>query len=506
MGCPRFKCVLQVILRVYSDAENQSPRGKKFVGVLAQFGGDVPSSKAAAKPLPLVQAAPTDACSTLHAPAKVNGSALVARRGGCSFVDKAVAAQRDGAQLLLVLNNETATDSGAFPMACNATTDARALATLRLPAVMLSSSDATSLAAILLSASQAHVVAYAPPYAVFDVSAVLLWLMAVGTVVGGAWWATSGLRGSRDGHHPLVDMEANAHGSTDKDVVEMTLLAAGLFIVAASAMLLILFYWHSDWLMRIVLGFFCFAGVQGVTMVVTALLRRCLPSSADDPLSLPLVGSVRPFPLLALMLAAATVAVWLLNITANWAWVLQDAMGICLNLMLLCILRLPNVKVSSVLLGLSFAYDIFWVFLSPFLFGGKSVMVAVAKDAAGNFPGHAMPMLLRVPRLMDEWGGYSVLGYGDVVLPGLFVVSMLRFDITNMRSGSRAYFPGAAAGYAIGLILCYIGLALMDGRGQPALLYIVPCTLGQVLLLAWVRGDFRSMWDGSGGLDDTGPL
>lgn len=29
-----------------------------------------------------------------------------------------------------------------------------------------------------------------------------------------------------------------------------------------------------------------------------------------------------------------------------------------------------------------------------------------------------------------------------------------------------------------GLFLTYLGLYLMDGNGQPALLYLVPCTLG----------------------------
>lgn len=33
----------------------------------------------------------------------------------------------------------------------------------------------------------------------------------------------------------------------------------------------------------------------------------------------------------------------------------------------------------------------------------------------------------------------------------------------------------------IGLFFTYLGLYLMDGHGQPALLYLVPCTLGNYL-------------------------
>ena len=34
-------------------------------------------------------------------------------------------------------------------------------------------------------------------------------------------------------------------------------------------------------------------------------------------------------------------------------------------------------------------------------------------------------------------------------------------------------------------------------QGQPALLYLVPCTLGVSLALAHARGDLRAMWAGS---------
>ena len=41
----------------------------------------------------------------------------------------------------------------------------------------------------------------------------------------------------------------------------------------------------------------------------------------------------------------------------------------------------------------------------------------------------------------------------------------------------------------------FISLFLMDSA-QPALLYIVPCTLLPVMLTACVRGEFKDMWDG----------
>ena len=36
-------------------------------------------------------------------------------------------------------------------------------------------------------------------------------------------------------------------------------------------------------------------------------------------------------------------------------------------------------------------------------------------------------MLLKVPRLFDPWGGYSIIGFGDILLPGLLVSFCLRY-------------------------------------------------------------------------------
>ncbi|MCI29197.1 signal peptide peptidase-like 5-like, partial [Trifolium medium] len=50
-------------------------------------------------------------------------------------------------------------------------------------------------------------------------------------------------------------------------------------------------------------------------------------------------------------------------------------MGICLIITVLQLAQLPNIKVATVLLSCAFAYDIFWVFISPLIFH-ESVMIA----------------------------------------------------------------------------------------------------------------------------------
>jgi signal peptide peptidase-like protein 2B len=62
-----------------------------------------------------------------------------------------------------------------------------------------------------------------------------------------------------------------------------------------------------------------------------------------------------------------------------------------------------------------------------------------------------------------------------------------------------AYFAPAVCAYAGGLVLTYVALynSWFGDQGQPALLYLVPCTLGTVLVLGSVRGELRMLWDGS---------
>lgn len=41
--------------------------------------------------------------------------------------------------------------------------------------------------------------------------------------------------------------------------------------------------------------------------------------------------------------------------------------------------------------------------------------------------GESIPMVLRFPRLFDPWGGYSVLGFGDILFPGLLLSFTVRY-------------------------------------------------------------------------------
>ena len=57
------------------------------------------------------------------------------------------------------------------------------------------------------------------------------------------------------------------------------------------------------------------------------------------------------------------------------------------------------------------------------------------------------------------------------------------------------YFVPLIIAYAIGLMMANVAVYVME-MGQPALLYLVPCTLGTMAYLGWKRRDLRALWDG----------
>ena len=312
-------------------------------------------------------------------------------------------------------------------------------------------------------------------------------LVAVGTVILGAYLSASFERAMFVARtHDLPPPRAPP--TDEQPVAYLTVAAAVGFIFVASAALLLLFYFVSD-LIYVILLIFALGGFQSLTLLISMVLNTLSPQLSKRIL-LPLVGPVQTTTLISMAPALIIVIVWFIYRQTSWSWTLQDCMGISLLIMIQRVLRLPDIKVSTILLSMAFFYDIFWVFISPYIFT-QSVMVTVA---TGGGTGEAIPMLLRLPRINDELGGYTMLGLGDIALPGLLVSYLLRFDYRDQSNG-LFYFPLVTVGYAAGVAVTYVALVLMQS-GQPALLYIVPCTLGVVLAVACVRGDVGEMWSG----------
>ena len=81
-----------------------------------------------------------------------------------------------------------------------------------------------------------------------------------------------------------------------------------------------------------------------------------------------------------------------------------------------------------------------------------------------------------------------MLGLGDVVVPGLFLALLLRFDVQQKRRG-KPFFRSTLLAYSLGLALTLYVMFTFDAA-QPALLYLVPACLGMAAFVGLWRGEF----------------
>ncbi|CAL9134787.1 unnamed protein product [Musa textilis] len=463
--------------------------GTSIVGLSARFGTSVPRLASDAQKHSALLTNPLNCCANLTS--KLTNSVALAKRGDCTFTAKAKAAQLGGAAGLLVINDS----EDLYKMVC---TENDTSLNLTIPVVMIPKSAGDYLKDTLINGQRVEVLLYSPNRPVVDLSATFLWLMAVGTIVCASVWAEI-IAGEQidDRYNQLTrkdQLNAGAENreESEKEILEINAKGAIIFVIAASVFLLLLFYFMSSWFIWLLIVLFCIGGTEGMHVCLVTLISRFCKDCGQKTVNLPIIGEVLILSVVVLPFCAAFAILWAANQHASYSWIGQDILGICLMITVLQMVRLPNIKVASALLSCAFVYDVFWVFISPLIFH-ESVMIAVARG--DNSGGEAIPMLLRIPRFFDPWGGYDMIGFGDILFPGLLVAFSYRYDRSKKKGILNGYFLWLTIGYAFGLFLTYLALYLMDGHGQPALLYLVPCTLGLTIILGWLRGELNDLWN-----------
>ncbi|KFD57237.1 hypothetical protein M513_01748 [Trichuris suis] len=163
-------------------------------------------------------------------------------------------------------------------------------------------------------------------------------------------------------------------------------------------------------------------------------------------------------------------------------WISNDILGMAISLCAIGSIHLSSFKAGVALLAGLFVYDIFWVFATD-------VMTTVASNLDA-------PIMLKFPQnvltagiLASAGRRFTMLGLGDIVLPGMFIALLLRFG-TKRRT--RSYFYVAVIAYAAGLIVTMFVMHVFQA-GQPALLYLVPSCLGMPALWALIRGEYSAL-------------
>ncbi|KAG8481271.1 hypothetical protein CXB51_026045 [Gossypium anomalum] len=469
------------MVKIWVDGDE----GEYLAGLTASFGATLPEEKNKVPKLPAVFSNPLNGCSSSSS--KLSGSAALSVRGDCDFVTKAKVAQSGGAQALLVVNDKEEIEQ----IDCSGDVSPN----ISIPVVMVPKSVRDDLTKTMAN-KRVELLLYAPTRPIVDISVVFLWAMSVGTVFTASLWQEFGISEQTEKRLNESSSKESSDAGTDSDndqeTIDISVKGAILFVILASVFLLLLFFFMSSWFLLVLTVLFCIGGVQGMhNIIMTPCTSRKCRNYPQKTVRLPVIGEVSILSLGVFLLCVIFAVSWAVHRRASYSWVGQNILGICMMINVLQLARLPNIKVATVLLCLAFFYDIFWVFISPLIFQ-QSVMIAVAKGK--NTGGESIPMLLRVPRLIDPWGGYNMIGFGDILFPGLLITFTYRFDRESKKSMGKGYFVWLMVGYGFGLFLTYLGLYLMNGNGQPALLYLVPCTLGVTVVLAAIRGDLKALW------------
>ena len=244
-------------------------------------------------------------------------------------------------------------------------------------------------------------------------------------------------------------------------------------------------------------------GIKGLLLQVPALGALDEPKLAK--LKVEKIGldlEVSRLDLVSLVLSYIGVGVYLY--TKNWLF--NNLLAILFCVHGIQFMFLGNFTTGFILLSLLFFYDIFFVF-------GTDVMLTVAKSIDA-------PIKLLFPK---NWNTvppeFSLLGLGDIVIPGLFISLCLRYDVIKSmnleeigkliqrdrgddavdifakqaKSSPKTYFYGSLIGYLIAIIVTVIVMLVFD-RGQPALLYLVPGCLMSVIINAFRLGEIKELW------------
>ncbi|XP_037644199.1 signal peptide peptidase-like 2 isoform X1 [Sebastes umbrosus] len=413
---------------------------------------------------------------------------LMVMRGNCTFYEKVRLAQINGAKGLLIVSKNRLT-----PPAGNKTQYEE----IDIPVALLSYSDLLDIGKKFGEGRQ--VAMYAPNEPVLDYNMVIIFLMAVGTVAIGGYWA-----GSRDSKKRYMKHKRDDGAEKqDEETVDVTPIMICVFVATCCSMLVLLYLFY-DSLAIWVIAIFGVASSVGLHSCLWPFVRRLPFCKCRVPENnLPYLHKRPQIRMLLLSAVCISISVtWMVFRNEDqWAWVLQDALGIAFCLYMLKTVRLPTFKACTLLLSVLFVYDVFFVFITPFFTkSGESIMVEVAAGPSDSSTHEKLPMVLKVPRLnfsplalCDR--PFSLLGFGDILVPGLLVAYCHRFDI--LTQSSRIYFMACTIAYGIGLLITFVALAMMQ-MGQPALLYLVPCTLLTSLTVALWRRELPQFWTGSG--------
>ncbi|XP_033102310.1 signal peptide peptidase-like 3 [Anneissia japonica] len=219
--------------------------------------------------------------------------------------------------------------------------------------------------------------------------------------------------------------------------------------VGASISLLVMFFFFDSMQMIFAICTAVLATVAFAFLLLPMCQYLLRPCTQGTKISFGCCGRFTSAELMSFCLSLLLVMLWVM--TGHWLLMDALAMGLCVTM--IAFVRLPSLKVSTLLLSGLLIYDVFWVFFSTYIFNAN-VMVKVATRPADNpvgiiakkinFPGLAkdapqlsLPGKLIFPSMHNS-GHFSMLGLGDIVMPGLLLCFVMRYDKYKRQSNLEA--------------------------------------------------------------------
>ncbi|XP_045679591.1 signal peptide peptidase-like 2A isoform X2 [Phyllostomus hastatus] len=470
---------------LHASANGTSSPSKDYCMLYNPHWTALPSTLENATAISLMNLTSTPLCNISDIPPDgIKNKAVVVQWGTCHFLEKARIAQTGGAKALLVANN-----SVLFPPLGNKSE----FHDVKVLIAFFNHRDFKDMKQTL--GDNIIVQMYSPPsWPNFDYTMVVIFAIAVFTVALGGYW--SGLI-ELENMKAIADTEDSDRRRKKEDYLTFSPLTVVAFVVICCVMMVLLYFFYK-WLVYVMIAIFCIASAMSLYNCLAALIHK-IPYGQCTIVCRDRSIEVRLIFLSALCIAVA--AVWaVFRNEDRWAWILQDILGIAFCLNLIKTLKLPNFKSCVILLGLLLLYDVFFVFITPFITkNGESIMVELAAGPFGN--NEKLPVVIKVPKLAYFsvmsvcLMPVSILGFGDIIVPGLLIAYCRRFD-EQTGSSSSIYYVSSTIAYAVGMILTFVVLVLMK-KGQPALLYLVPCTLITASVVAWRRKEMKKFWKGN---------
>jgi minor histocompatibility antigen H13 len=304
---------------------------------------------------------------------------------------------------------------------------------------------------------------------------------------------------------PSATPESNSSSEEESATESLSTNDAVLFPLIGSGVLFGLYVifqlFSKEYINYLVSIYFAFFGVAATTTAGVYVVKNAIGIKVE-PYKIVVTRKAKVIHKRSFTTVHLGVAVASVFLTAYYVltknWIASNVLGLSFAFNGIQILALDTFMTGIYLLAGLFIYDIFWVF-------GTDVMVTVAKSFDA-------PIKVLWPKSLFGLGSgstteatqFTMLGLGDIVIPGIFVALCLRLDHfiylkqnPNAHRNSKyptPYFHSCFASYILGLVTTIVVMHTFQAA-QPALLYLSPACIFSVLITGLAKNQLKAVFE-----------